>query len=457
MRWVSRWSVVTIAACVIAAASAPDSISAAESKVSCDPTAGVVRVVGHASDYVTVGYRSDDNALWVDDSMAINNHGGVRHDRRTCPNPDATWNRIELDLGSGKDTTDPSGDSPEFEAVPAEAEMLIKGGRQIDELYGHNGPDEIIGGRGRDYLLGRDGDDRLVGGVGDDEIVGFAGNDHVEAADGIKDQILCGKGDDMAVVDSEDRPKDCETVKVRPRPPARLASPRGAVNDFGCRSASHPRPVVLVHGTFLNSALDWPVVAPALERQGYCVFALDYGNLGTGDIPTSAERLKEFVDRVLAATGARKVSIVGHSQGGMMPRYYAKFLGGAKRIADLIGLAPSNHGTTTPLAPLVAGACPACGQQVAGSAFLNELNAGDETPGKISYTVVETRYDEVVTPYPSAFLAPGPRTTNVLLQDDCPADLSEHIAISYDHVALQWIENALGRKGPADPGFRPSC
>ena len=54
----------------------------------------------------------------------------------------------------------------------------------------------------------------------------------------------------------------------------------------------------------------------------------------------SAAQLEAFVDRVLAATGAAKVSMVGHSQGGMMPRYYIQFLGGAGKVDDLVGLAP---------------------------------------------------------------------------------------------------------------------
>jgi triacylglycerol lipase len=63
----------------------------------------------------------------------------------------------------------------------------------------------------------------------------------------------------------------------------------------------------------------------------------------------------------------------------------------------------------------------------------------------------------VVTPYTSAFLAEGPRTTNVLLQDDCPLDVSEHVGIQYDPAALQWVENALGRTGPARASFKPDC
>jgi Ca2+-binding RTX toxin-like protein len=203
------------AACLAFLAFTPGSVSSPVAKISCARTAGVVRLIGGGPDYVTVGYRADDNAVWVDNLISIGNQGDTRHERKLCPNANPSWNRIELILGNGKDTTDPSGDSPEFAMVPAEIEMLIKGGRQIDELYGHQGPDVIDGGRGRDYLLGRDGDDRLVGGVGDDELIGFDGDDHLDAADGIKDQVFCGKGDDTALVDAEDRPKDCETVKSR--------------------------------------------------------------------------------------------------------------------------------------------------------------------------------------------------------------------------------------------------
>ena len=235
-------------------------------------------------------------------------------------------------------------------------------------------------------------------------------------------------------------------------------SPPGA-NDFTCKpTAAHPSPVVLVHGTFEGAADNWATMSPQLKSAGYCVFALEYGNRGTGDIAASAGQLQRFVDAVLGATGARRVSLVGHSQGGMMPRYYIKFLGGANKVDDLVGLAPSNHGTTNPAA-FVAGqtVCEACDQQRAGSAFLLNLNAGDETPGSVSYTVIETRYDEVVTPYTSAFLAPGPNTANVLLQDGCPAEVIDHHEMPNDGLAIRWALQALGRSGPADPAHPPSC
>ncbi|MER5887554.1 alpha/beta fold hydrolase [Streptomyces sp. NPDC001941] len=244
--------------------------------------------------------------------------------------------------------------------------------------------------------------------------------------------------------------------------PQSAAAPTRGWNDFSCKpSAAHPRPVVLVHGTFGNSVDNWLALAPYLVARGYCVFSLDYGQLpgvplfnGLGPIDRSAGQLDAYVDRVLAATGAAKADLVGHSQGGMMPRYYLKFLGGAAKVNALVGLAPDNHGTTllglTRLLPYFPGAegllndkTPGLADQIAGSAFLTKLNAGGDTVPGVRYTVIATRYDEVVTPYRTQFLD-GPGVRNVLLQDLCPLDLSEHVAIGLtDRVAYHEVANAL--------------
>ena len=249
-------------------------------------------------------------------------------------------------------------------------------------------------------------------------------------------------------------------------PAAAAAAPPPPGANVACTpTAAHPYPVVLVHGTFENRFDNWQAMSPALKRAGYCVYALDYGArngsgligvYGLAEIERSAQQLRDFVADVRARTGAAKVSLVGHSQGGLMPRYFIKNLGGASVVDDLVGLAPSNHGTTNPFAPIAFG-CPACRQQVAGSPFLQELNAGDESPGDVSYTQLVTRYDEVVIPYTSGYLAPDANVTNLTLQDLCPNDTSEHLRIPYDAPAIQVTLDALGRPGPADPGVRPGC
>lgn len=246
-------------------------------------------------------------------------------------------------------------------------------------------------------------------------------------------------------------------------PTSPLGDPPGA-NDWSCKpTAARPTPVILVHGTGGDRASLLERLSAGIKAAGFCVFSLDYGNRGLGDIPASAQELKVFTERVLTATGARKVSMVGHSQGGMMPRYYIKFLGGDDKVDDLVGLAPSNHGTlitagSNPFTDLVGYACPACVQQGAGSEFLTRLNAGDETPGgAVSYTQVTTRYDEVVVPHTSGYLAAGPRTTNITLQDKCPFEATEHLFIPLATPSLSITLDALTHNGPARPSFQPRC
>ena len=75
-------------------------------------------------------------------------------------------------------------------------------------------------------------------------------------------------------------------------------------------------------------------------------------------------------------------------------------------------------------------------------------------PG-VHYTVIATRYDEVVTPYRSQFLV-GPDVRNVLLQDLCAVDLSEHMAIGlFDRIAFHEVANALDPSTARAPTCSP--
>ncbi|MFE0463757.1 esterase/lipase family protein [Kitasatospora sp. NPDC058965] len=241
-------------------------------------------------------------------------------------------------------------------------------------------------------------------------------------------------------------------------------------DDPSCRpGAAHPEPVVLVHGTFENRNDNWRGAAPLLADNGYCVYSFDYGGApggwvqGTGPIEDGAAKLAAFVHQVRAATGAAKVDLVGHSQGGMMPRYYLKYLGGAAEVDQLIGLGPSNNGTTLDgltefgrrlslLEPansfLAAAGCQACVEQEVGGPFITALNAGGETWAGVRYTVIATRDDEVVTPYTNAFLPAAPNVTNLTVQDQCVLDQADHLELAYDPIALTDVLNALD---PAHP------
>ncbi|QKW33137.1 alpha/beta fold hydrolase [Actinomadura sp. NAK00032] len=258
-----------------------------------------------------------------------------------------------------------------------------------------------------------------------------------------------------------------------------LFSP-GAVagaNDWSCRpSGEHPVPVVLVHGTTSNLGFSGARLAPILANAGYCVYAFNYGETssslgrvyGLGDITESARTMSAFVDRVLAATGTTRVDVIGNSQGGMMPNYYIKRLGGAAKVRTMVGLAPTNHGTTMGglvdiarslnVLGLVNDAfrfigAPAYPQQEEGSDFQTALFAdGDTVPG-VRYLTIATTHDNTVTPLTNSFLHGGD-STNVLLQDLCPDDPVGHSGLWFDGPVTQIVLNALG---PDEPGFQPEC
>ena len=246
--------------------------------------------------------------------------------------------------------------------------------------------------------------------------------------------------------------------------------PPGA--NIACKpSKEHPYPVVLVHGTFERMAQNWKTISPLLKQEGYCVFAIDYGTNGLGRIGRSAQELEVFVDRLLRYTGAEKVQLVGHSQGGMMPRYWIKYLGGKGKVEDLVGFAPSNYGTNLGSATSqnstaedwdVEGAeptgnpCYSCDQQGADSRFIERLNAGDDTPGGGSFTQIATDDDEIIIPFRNCFLRGTERTENVILQNyyQRKYDLNPvvtHQNIYEDPVAVQFMLDALDNPGPVDP------
>jgi triacylglycerol esterase/lipase EstA (alpha/beta hydrolase family) len=241
--------------------------------------------------------------------------------------------------------------------------------------------------------------------------------------------------------------------------------PPGA--NVPCRpTAKHPYPVILVHGTFETMDQNWSVLSPRLKEKGYCVFALNYGNRGIEDIRDSARELGAFVDKVKRYTGATKVSLVGHSQGGMMPRRWIKSQRAGNEVDDLIGLAPSNYGTELQQvstsdataedfglpATNLSNPCRACEQQAAGSEFLKRLNRGDDTLGSASYTQIATNDDEIIIPFTRCFLKGKKRTKNLILQEYYPADVPiTHQNIYDDPVAQAFVFDALANPGTTKP------
>ncbi|KAF9137632.1 hypothetical protein BGX30_010025 [Mortierella sp. GBA39] len=235
------------------------------------------------------------------------------------------------------------------------------------------------------------------------------------------------------------------------------------INNYACKlTPAHPRPLLLVHGTILT--LDsWSTWAPLLIKEGYCVFGQTYGKYkdvpllgGIAPIEDNAQEVADFANNVLTRMNATQLDYIGHSQGGILGRYWIKYLGGAGKINRMIGISPIQHGTTLdgittfasalhllkPVQPLLDAVAPALYQMIVGSPFMQKLNAGGDTSPGVIHSNIATRYDEVVTPWETCYQdAPG--VTNTLLQDLCLFALNEHITIINSKIALRWALNQL--------------
>ena len=242
-------------------------------------------------------------------------------------------------------------------------------------------------------------------------------------------------------------------------------------------STAHPNPVVLMHGTAGGGQTNWGAYVPLLVAEGFSPFTLTFGAVktapwplsalgGMAPIEDSAAEFGEFVDKVLAETGAHQVDVIGHSQGTLVPGYYAKVLGGKDKIGKYVSLAPLWQGTevfTNKLAGQVEfhvaldithhvhfASAP---QMIRGSELLQTLNDGGSpyVPG-IRYVNISTRYDEFVRPYTSGQVpgGSGEDVINIVVQDTCAHDFSDHLAIAGSRRAATMVLNALdGSKAPA--------
>lgn len=216
--------------------------------------------------------------------------------------------------------------------------------------------------------------------------------------------------------------------------------------------------VLLVPGTNLEPEpnFSWNYArAFAADRRPFCTVTLPDDALG--DIQVAGEYVVHAL-RVIARRSGRDVDVLGYSQGGMVPRWALRFWPDTRTLVDdLVGLAPSNHGTVVADAACQDSCPPAHWQQRATAAFIAALNSRAETFRGVDYTVVYTHLDEIVAPNfddsgSSSLHTGGGRISNVAVQDICPTDASDHLAMgSYSAVAHALALDALDHRGPADP------
>jgi triacylglycerol lipase len=165
-------------------------------------------------------------------------------------------------------------------------------------------------------------------------------------------------------------------------------------------------PILFVHG-WNSSASTWNTTVSRFRADGWTVAETNTWSYNTAQSnATTAQQLATKVDQIRAATGAAKVDLISHSMGGLSTRYYVKNLGGGAKVDDFVSLAGPNHGTNTALLCFQT----SCQQMWPGSSFLNQLNAGDETPGAVHYGTWWSPCDEVINPDTSTILSGATNT-----------------------------------------------
>lgn len=231
--------------------------------------------------------------------------------------------------------------------------------------------------------------------------------------------------------------------------------PAAALAALHCpASFTRPKtPVLLVHGTGSTAQESWAhTFAKTLPLDGHDACTIDLPARALGDIQVAAEYVVVAI-RDEAARSGRRIDIVGHSQGGVEPRWALKWFPSTQALVDDdVSISSTHHGSLDATGICTIGSCaPSVWQQRPGSKFLNALNAGDETPGAVTYTSIYSLTDEIVPelPPPATSMLAGAR--NIELQDVCPARPADHFSILWDAVAQGLVMDALDHPGPADP------
>ncbi|MFJ6676991.1 esterase/lipase family protein [Actinosynnema sp. NPDC091369] len=216
-------------------------------------------------------------------------------------------------------------------------------------------------------------------------------------------------------------------------------------------------PVLLLAGTAVNTdqyfSWNWK---PALTKAGipWCASDVpvpDAANQNLDDIQVRAEYVVHAI-RTMRAMAGRRISVIGHSQGGVVPRWALRFWPDVRpMVDDVIALAPTSHGTPLGTRICSADCHPAIWQQRVPANFYRALDSHQQTFRGISYTVIRSDFDPMVPPEAADLTGPGD-ITNARIQDACPADTADHDGVgTVDAVAEALALDALRHRGPADP------
>ncbi|WP_052438987.1 esterase/lipase family protein [Streptacidiphilus jiangxiensis] len=209
------------------------------------------------------------------------------------------------------------------------------------------------------------------------------------------------------------------------------------------RHCAHPPgaghgPILLLHGLFDNRAV-FTVLRHRLHLDGRDhLHALNYSPFCL-DVPRAAVLLGRHVERLRRVYDGEPVTIIGHSLGGLIARYYVQCLGGDAAVRSVVTLGTPHHGTETArlLHPL-----PIVRQLRPDSAVLTVLN-GPAPDCRTPFLCFWGDLDPLIVPVRNAQLRhPDLQAENVLIRNAGHLSLPVH----RDVVARirEWLDEPQG-------------
>jgi triacylglycerol esterase/lipase EstA (alpha/beta hydrolase family) len=177
-------------------------------------------------------------------------------------------------------------------------------------------------------------------------------------------------------------------------------------------------PIMMIYG-FGATRRTLGIIEKRLQNDGFTVFSVNLGGFlntfNTDSIERLAKHIQEKVERLYKKHHFRgKLTILGHSKGGLIGHYYIKKLGGAKRVKSLITLgSPHNGNPWAMIASFtpIGWVCKSLKQMSPISGFIRHLKETEFPAGVKVFSIYSK--DDTVCPYPVAVLGETADVKNI--------------------------------------------
>ncbi len=217
------------------------------------------------------------------------------------------------------------------------------------------------------------------------------------------------------------------------------------------------RPVLLLYG-FLGTRRVLDVFERRLRRDGYCVWSINLGGLfdayNTRGIDECAEKVREKVERLYSRYELGPLSIIGHSKGGLIGRYYVKRLGGDRRVRNLITLGTPHNGTPTAYfgCATVGLVAKSVWQMTPMSPFIRRLKIG-AFPRDVRFVSIYSKLDRA-SPFPCCMLED--KQGGNLFNIEVPGVTHREFVYKRSVYEIVRRQLELGYERSADQGGKPA-